>query len=195
LGTQESDSYALLLACLGAGAFVSNFMQNLYVLAGEKVTRRLRYASFVAILGQDIEFFDQEENSTGVLMSKLAEDASLVPGLTGQTFGAMVQGFGGVAGGLIIAFIACWQLALVILAMVPIIMLAGYMQFQNMTGIGSKTKKAYELISQQASEAISSIRTIMTITQEKHFVQHFNQTVLVPYSSAIKSAPVTVIHH
>jgi ABC-type multidrug transport system fused ATPase/permease subunit len=192
LGTTESDTYPLLLACLGVGAFLSNFMQNLYVLAGEKVTRRLRYASFVAILSQDIEFFDQEENATGVLMSKLAEDASLVPGLTGQTFGAIIQGLGGVIGGLIIAFISCWQLALVILGMVPIIMLAGYLQFQNMTGVGTKTKKAYELISQQAAEAISSIRTIMTITQEKHFVAHFNKTVAVPYSSAIKSAPITV---
>ena len=194
LGTAESDTYSLLLACLGVGAFVTNFMQNLYVLAGERVTRRLRYASFSAILAQDIEFFDHEENATGVLMSKLAEDATLVPGLTGQTFGAIVQGLGGVVGGLTIAFVACWQLALVILGMVPIIMTAGYFQFRNMTGAGTQTKKAYESISQQASEAISSIRTIMTITQEKHFVDHFKSTISIPYSAAIKSAPLTVLY-
>ncbi|KAJ3368938.1 Multidrug resistance protein 1 [Kappamyces sp. JEL0680] len=191
LGSDRANTYALLFALLGVGAFISNFMQNLFVVAGEKITRRLRFWSFQAILKQDIAYFDDEENSTGALMSKLAEDASLVPGLTGQTFGAIVQGLGGVFGGLIIAFIASWQLALLILAMVPVIGFAGYMQFRTLTGSGSKTKQAYEQISQQASEAISSIRTIMTITQEQHFLDNFNATILIPHNATKDGAVVT----
>jgi ABC-type multidrug transport system fused ATPase/permease subunit len=193
LGTDEANTYALIFCLLGIGAFCSNCIQNLYVYAGEKITRRLRFASFQAILQQDVAFFDEEENSTGALMSKLAEDASLVPGLTGQTFGAMVQGFGGVAGGLIIAFIACWQLSLLILGLVPVMGLAGYMQFRNLTGGGTKTKKAYEQISQQASEAISAIRTIMTITQEPYFLKKFNETILIPHLTTKNGAFVTAL--
>jgi ATP-binding cassette subfamily B (MDR/TAP) protein 1 len=138
-----------------------------------------------------VGFFDLPENSTGALMNSLAEDASLTPGLTGQTFGAAVQAIGGVGAGLVIALVAAWQLALVVLAMVPIIGFAGYMQFQTLVGFGSQTKKAYESVSQNASETISEIRTIKTITQETHFIKAFNSAILIPHSVTINGAFVS----
>ena len=188
LGSDRANLFALLFLILAFVAFAANFLQGLFKYAGEKAVRRLRYASFEAILKQEVGFFDMPENSTGALMNSLAEDASLTPGLTGQTFGAAVQAIGGVSAGLVIALVACWQLALVVLAMVPIIGFSGYMQFQTLVGFGSKTKKAYENVSQKASEAISEIRTIKTITQERHFVSTFNAAILIPHNVTISGA-------
>jgi ABC-type multidrug transport system fused ATPase/permease subunit len=115
LGTDRANFYALLFVGLAFVAFLSNFLQGLFKYGGEKAVRRLRYASFEAILRQEVGFFDMEENNTGALMAKLSEDASLVPGLTGQTLGAVIQGIGGMVAGLVIAIVACWQLSLVIL--------------------------------------------------------------------------------
>ena len=47
-------------------------------ISGEKLTERLRYQMFQTIVTQDIEFFDEPENSTGALTGKLAEDASII---------------------------------------------------------------------------------------------------------------------
>jgi ABC-type multidrug transport system fused ATPase/permease subunit len=191
LGTERANFYALLFLILAFVAFAANFLQGLFKYAGEKAVRRLRYASFEAILKQEVGFFDLPENSIGALMNSLAEDASLTPGLTGQTFGAAVQAIGGVGAGLVIALVACWQLALVVLGMVPIIGFAGYMQFQTLVGFGAKTKKAYEAVSQNASEAISEIKTINTITQETHFVNVFNAAILIPHKVTVSGAFVS----
>ena len=191
LGTDKANMYALLFVALSVLAFLSNFAQGLFKYAGEKAIRRIRFASFEAILRQEIGWFDEEENSTGALMSRLSDDASLVPGLTGQTFGAAVQAIGGVGAGLIIACIACWQLALVILGMVPLIGFAGFIQFKALVGFGGKTKKAYEKVSQTSNETISSIRTIITITQERYFIKTFNDAILGPHQITMVGAPIS----
>ena len=58
------------------------FPQNFTLaVAGERLTKRLRYLSFKAILRQDIAWFDQKTNSTGALAARLASDASEVKGV------------------------------------------------------------------------------------------------------------------
>ena len=47
-------------------------------ISGEKLTERLRYDMFQSIVDQDIDFFDEPENTTGALTAKLAEDASII---------------------------------------------------------------------------------------------------------------------
>lgn len=102
-----------MFVVLAAAAFISNFLQiSLFKYAGEKLTRRLRNMYFRAILRQEIGFFDDEKNSTGVLTTRLAEDANLVQGMTGQTFGALIQAFASLVAGLTIAFRSSWQLTL-----------------------------------------------------------------------------------
>jgi len=56
--------------------------------AAATVTARLRRLSFKAILRQDIEFFDKDENSTGALTSELSDNPQKVNGLAGVTLGA-----------------------------------------------------------------------------------------------------------
>lgn len=51
-------------------------------VAGERLTKRLRYLSFKAMLRQDIAWFDQKANSTGALSTRLASDASEVKGVS-----------------------------------------------------------------------------------------------------------------
>ena len=50
-------------------------------LAGERLTKRLRYKSFTAMLRQEIGWFDDKRNSTGALSTRLAADASEVKGV------------------------------------------------------------------------------------------------------------------
>ncbi|KAH6578883.1 hypothetical protein BASA61_000414 [Batrachochytrium salamandrivorans] len=88
--------------------------------------------------------FDVDENSTGALTAKLAEDANLVQGVTGPTFGAVIQAFASIVSGndhCIQQFVAA---SLVILGLVPLIGFAGYFQMQALVGYGQKSREAYE---------------------------------------------------
>ena len=66
---------------------VQNWMYN---NAAAQLSAVIRDRSFKAILSQDIEFFDREENSTGALTTGLSGNPQKVFGLAGITLGAYV---------------------------------------------------------------------------------------------------------
>lgn len=192
LGTDKADFWALMFLILAICSFATNFSQTFFFqYSAQKLTRRLRSISFRTILKQEIGYFDEETNSTGVLTTRLAEDANLVPGLTGPTFGGIIQAAGGLVAGLIIAFINCWQLSLVVLGTVPLMGAAGYLQLRSLQGYGQASKKDYEEAGQICCEAIENIRTVATLTLEKRLIKMYDDRTVVPHQTAVKGSFVS----
>lgn len=54
----------------------------MFGIAGEKMTERLRYQAFEAMLRQEIGWFDDKSNATGALCARLSGDASAVQGVS-----------------------------------------------------------------------------------------------------------------
>jgi ATP-binding cassette subfamily B (MDR/TAP) protein 1 len=74
-----------ILSALAIG--IQNWMFN---RAAAQLSAVLRNRSFKAILSQDIEFFDREENNTGALTTGLSSNPQKIFGLAGITLGAYV---------------------------------------------------------------------------------------------------------
>ena len=73
-----------MFGILALVALLCNFFQlSCFMISAERLTRRLRLLTFEALMKQEIGFFDDEKNGTGILTSKLAVDASKIEGLTG----------------------------------------------------------------------------------------------------------------
>lgn len=53
-------------------------------MAGDGLTRRVRLQSFSAMLRQEISWFDKEKNATGILVSRLTDDARNVQGVRSE---------------------------------------------------------------------------------------------------------------
>lgn len=72
-------TYALIFVGLSIFSFGVNVIQhyNLGVM-GECLTRRVRERMFSKILTFEVGWFDEEDNSTGAICSRLAKDASVV---------------------------------------------------------------------------------------------------------------------
>ena len=192
LGSDKANFWALMFLILAICSFVSNFAQTYFFqYSAQKLARRLRAISFRAILRQDIGFFDEESHTTGVLTTRLAEDANLVPGLTGPTFGGIIQAAGGLVAGMIIAFINCWQLSLVVLGTVPLMAAAGYFQLRSLQGYGQASKKDYEEAGQICCEAIENIRTVATLTLEERLLKMYSKRTVVPHKTVLKGSFVS----
>ena len=72
-----------ILLCSYCSFIFSLFLQSFcFTVAGENLTARLREWSFKAILRQEIGWFDNERNSSGILATRLAQDASRVQGVS-----------------------------------------------------------------------------------------------------------------
>ena len=108
------------------------------MLSSERLTKRIRLMTFGHLIKQEVAFFDDENNGTGILTAKLAVDATKVEGLTGSLMGNIIQTVVTITLGLGLAFAYGWKLTLVVVAAAPLIGIAKYAKLRSLSGYGSK---------------------------------------------------------
>uniref|UniRef100_A0A4W4FYE0 ABC-type xenobiotic transporter n=1 Tax=Electrophorus electricus TaxID=8005 RepID=A0A4W4FYE0_ELEEL len=165
---------------------IYSFQGYMFGKSGEILTMRMRSQAFKAILRQDIGWFDDHNNAVGVLTTKLATDASLVKGVTGSRLGLATNTLCALGIAVIVAFIYCWQLTLLILACVPLLTGAHYVQMRAMRGHAFKDSSALEM----SGKVEGNIRTVVALTKEDVFFGKFKESLRKPYRSALCKAPI-----
>lgn len=127
----DGDRAALWLFLIAIISTCTIGIQNYMVAAAAAtLTAKIRTLSFRAILRQDIEFFDKDENSTGGLTASLSDNAQKISGLAGITLATIVQSCSTVVSGLILGLIFVWKVGLVALACLPVVISTGFIRLQ-----------------------------------------------------------------
>lgn len=143
---KDSEFWALMFVVLGVGSFLTMPLRMYFFgVAGCKLIRRIRLMCFEKVVHMEISWFDKTENSSGAIGARLSADASSVRGLVGDTLGLLVQNTTTAIAGLVIGFEASWQLALVILIMLPLVGLSGYFQINVTSGVAANAKVSFKL--------------------------------------------------
>ncbi|XP_023931974.1 multidrug resistance protein 1-like [Lingula anatina] len=186
---RESTFWSMMFLALGGVSFIGVLVNSYsFGVSGEKLTKRLRLKTFDNILRQDIAWFDDPRQATGALTTRLATDASLVKTGTGVRLGIIVQSAVSMIGGLTIAFIYGWALALLVLGTVPLMAVAGALNMKAISGRDKKDNEALEQAGKTASEAIENIRTVQSLTREPTFYDGYCNKLLQPFRENLKQA-------
>jgi ATP-binding cassette subfamily B (MDR/TAP) protein 1 len=185
----EGDRNALWFFIIAIVAAMSIGCQNyLFGRAAAALTRKLRSLSFKAMVRQDVEFFDKEENSTGSLTSTLSDNPQKISGLAGVTLGAIVQAASTLVSGLVLGLVFIWKVALVALACMPLLMSAGYIRLRVIVLKDQANKKSHASSAQLACEAAGAIRTVASLTREEDCLQMYSQSLEEPLRRAKRTA-------
>ncbi|KAG1804628.1 P-loop containing nucleoside triphosphate hydrolase protein [Suillus subaureus] len=164
------------------------FQNYFFASSAAVLTAKLRSMSFKAILRQDIEYFDDDKNSTGALTSRLGDNPQKINGLAGVTLGTIVQSITTILAGLAVGLAYAWKLALVGMACLPVLVSTGFIRLQVVVLKDQKNKLAHENSAQIACEAAAAIRTVASLTREEHCLNLYRQSLEEPIRKSIRTA-------
>ncbi|XP_011079475.1 ABC transporter B family member 4 [Sesamum indicum] len=191
---KDSKFWAFMFVALGAASLIAYPGRTyLFGVAGNKLIRRIRLMCFERVVNTEVGWFDEPEHSSGVIGARLSADAASVRALVGDALAQMVQDLSSAVVGLAIAFEASWQLALIILAMIPLIGLSGYVQIRFIKGFSADAKAMYEEASQVANDAVGSIRTIASFCAEEKVMGMYKNKCEGPMRNGIRQGVVSGI--
>jgi len=185
----DGDRNALWFFIIAIGATLAIWGQNFFFTSSAAaLTARLRTLSFKAILRQDVEWFDQDKNSTGALTSQLSENPQKVNGLAGATLGAIVQSISTLIAGSVLGLAICWKIAVVGIACIPVLVSPGYIRLRVVVLKDQTNKKAHEESAQIACEAAGSIRTVASLTREADCLKIYHDSLEEPLRVSNKTS-------
>ncbi|XP_031490564.1 ABC transporter B family member 11-like [Nymphaea colorata] len=189
---KDANFWALMYLVLGVTAFLVGPIQSyLFGVAGAQLIKRIRAMSFEGVIHQEISWFDDAENSSGAIGARLSADAATVRSLVGDALSLLVQNIATIISGVVIAFVANWQLSLIILALLPLIGLQGFAQIKFLKGFSADAKAMYEEASQVANDAVSSIRTVASFCAEQRVMDLYQKKCEAPRKSGIRQGLIS----
>ncbi|XP_027333508.1 ABC transporter B family member 11-like [Abrus precatorius] len=191
---KDSKVWALVFVALGVVSFLV-FPSRFYLfgVAGGKLIKRIRKMCFEKVIHMEVSWFDESGNSSGAIGARLSTDAASVRTLVGDALGLLVQNIATAIAGLVIAFESSWQLALIILALVPLLGLNGYVQLKFLKGFSADAKKLYEEASQVANDAVGSIRTVASFCAEEKVMELYQEKCEGPIKTGIRRGIISGI--
>ncbi|KAH8547854.1 P-loop containing nucleoside triphosphate hydrolase protein [Umbelopsis sp. PMI_123] len=158
---------------MGIGALVGAYVcQCIWVMTGESQTRRIRQRYVHSILRQDMGWFDMSEE--GSLTTRLASDTNMIQDGISEKFGLFVQCLAQFITGFIIAFVKGWNLAVVILATLPLMGICGGLMGKYISKFSIMAQDAYADAGSVAEQAFAGIRTVFSFTLASRFAARYD---------------------
>ncbi|KAJ1664697.1 hypothetical protein IW140_003973 [Coemansia sp. RSA 1813] len=188
----DTTMYACMFLIFAVADLFAMFGRaGLFHIAGESLTRTIRYELFRKYLSFETGYYDDERNGTGMLTARLAAEAEDVNKVVGTVLSTFVSTVSTIVTALVIAFYYDWRLSLLVLACWPIQGFAQFLQAQSVWGSSYRTKKAYERSGQAAAESIRNIKTVATLRREETFIQSFNDHNREPHRGNLRGSLTT----
>ncbi|KAL3652974.1 ATP-binding cassette, sub-B (MDR TAP), member 4 [Castilleja foliolosa] len=189
---RDSRFWALMFVVLGGVSLVAYPLRTYFFgVAGCRLIRRIRMMCFEKVVNMEVGWFDEPVNSSGVIGARLSADAASIRALVGDALAQLLQDLSSAAVGLVIAFVASWQLALIVIAIVPLIAFNGFVQLKFMTGFSADAKVMYEEASQVANDAVGTIRTVASYCAEEKVMQLYESKCRGPVKMGIRQGLIS----
>ncbi|KAH7037729.1 P-loop containing nucleoside triphosphate hydrolase protein [Microdochium trichocladiopsis] len=174
----ESDFWSAMYVMLAFVVFIAQGLQGLvFAKCSEKLIHRVRDRAFRSMLRQDVAFFDKDENTAGALTSFLSTETTHVAGLSGVTLGTILMVLSTLISACVLSIAIGWKLALVCISTIPVLLACGFFRFWMLAHFQRRSKKAYERSAGYASEAISAIRTVASLTREADVMAQYRNSI------------------
>ncbi|KAG0651011.1 abc transporter BEA3 [Hyphodiscus hymeniophilus] len=178
--------FFVLALCIGFAYYWLGWSSN---TVSTNVACNYRQQYFESILAKPIEFFDAEDNSSGTLTARVANDPTQLQQLLGINMAMVLQAIFSLIGCVIIAFYFGWKLTLVaVFVALPIVMGGAFFRFRFEIQFEKLNQEVFAESSKFAAEAIGAFRTVTSLTLEDMITNRYEVLLQDHVQKAFKKA-------
>ncbi|XP_068645864.1 ABC transporter B family member 1 [Aristolochia californica] len=178
---REIAKYCFLLIGVSSAALLFNTLQHFFWdVVGENLTKRVREKMLAAVLRNEVAWFDQEENESARVAARLALDANNVRSAIGDRISVIMQNSALMLVACTAGFVLQWRLALVLIAVFPVVVAATVLQKMFMQGFSGDLEATHAKATQLAGEAVANVRTVAAFNSEAKIVTLFAANLQTP---------------
>ncbi|KJZ70341.1 hypothetical protein HIM_10270 [Hirsutella minnesotensis 3608] len=163
--------FFIVALCNFAVYFLFGWLAN--VLA-QTTMKHYRTEVFENTLRQDMSFFDQPDNSTGALVSRIATEPTSLQELLSANVALLTINAVNILSSSALAIAFGWKLGLVlVLGALPVLVGAGYMRIRLEFRFEEDTAARFAHSSGIAVEAVMGIRTVSSLALERVVIERY----------------------
>ncbi|CDY67695.1 BnaCnng55980D [Brassica napus] len=186
---EKTRIYVLGFVGLALFVFLTNIVQHYsFAYMGESLTKRIREKMLSKILTFEVNWFDENENSSGAVCSRLAKEANLVRSLIGERVSLLVQTISGVTLACTLGLVIAWRLAIVMIVTQPVVVACFYTQCILLKSMSKRAIKAQDESSKLAAEAVSNIRTIIAFSSQERILKLLKRVQDGPRKESVRQS-------
>jgi ABC-type multidrug transport system fused ATPase/permease subunit len=164
----------IIYAAVSLAAWGGQYLENVYLAyAGQSIIYRMRTQMFDQLLRLSLGFFDR--NQVGKLMSRVQNDVSQIQELVTQGILTLLTSVLTLVGIAIIMILTNWRLALLTLAVIPLMVLVTVVWQKYARQAFIRVRRAIATVNSQLQEDIAGVRVVQSLSREEENMEQFDE--------------------
>jgi ATP-binding cassette subfamily B (MDR/TAP) protein 1 len=191
----RGDFYALMFFVMALGnLFAYAAMGWMSSIVSQQIMRSYRLEIFNNVLRQEMPFFDDPDNGTGALVSRLSTEPTALQELLSSNIALILTITVNLVSSCVLAVSYGWKLGLVLtFGALPPLVASGYVRIRLEFKLDDDTASRFANSAGIATEAVSAIRTVASLAMEKEILSKYEGSLRSIARTSVKSLVGTML--
>jgi ATP-binding cassette subfamily B (MDR/TAP) protein 1 len=186
---KAGELFGLLFFVLAIVEFLANFISwSLFGWVAEQVIYKVRVLSLRSILEQDLAWHEAKDRNPSLLLGLISQDSNALNGLAGSVVCTILSIFVSLVATITMTHIIAWKIAVVCLAVVPLLLGAGYMRVTTVAAFDEKHLEAFADSNAITIEAVNSMKTLQCYSLEHEVLGTYRRSLQEPMRQITKQS-------
>jgi ATP-binding cassette subfamily B (MDR/TAP) protein 1 len=186
---EAGQLFGLLFFMLAIVEFLANFVSwSLFGWVAEQIIYKVRVLSLRSILEQDLAWHESKDRNPSLLLGLISQDSNALNGLAGSVICTILSIVVSLIATITMTHIIAWKIAVVCLAVVPLLLGAGYMRVTTVAAFEEKHLEAFADSNAITIEAVNSMKTLQCYSLEHEILGTYRRSLQEPMRQITKQS-------
>jgi ATP-binding cassette subfamily B (MDR/TAP) protein 1 len=154
----------------------------------QKILYAIRTNSFRSLMEQDVHWHQSENRTPSTLLDFITRDSNAIDSLTGSIVGTIFSIGVNFVAAMVLSHVFAWRIALVCLAVVPLMLGSGIMQMRILAKFAARHETAYATSVSITVEAVNSIKTVAALSLEGEVLGTYRRSLHKPRQEMLRNS-------